>query len=177
MEALDLHEWTDLIYGNGRNSVIGAVLGRWEFTSGASSSATVEESIFMDLAKLHAKGKHGFLVYRAMRSVILDCAHTSTEYPTTIFKIFQKFNSFTTKQWSSAGMISPKTFKEAIDEWKAELGIGPSHINMLRLCPKAAWMALNGWDVFHAIAVSSKLRGTPVIGNCPFPWKLNFATL
>ena len=163
MSALDIHQWTDTAYGNG-NHFLGVVLGRWEFTSGASDSATTEESIFLDLAQLHRKGKHGLLVYRCMRSIILSTTATAFEFPTTTFKVLQKFNSYECKQWTRDGLINSKTLKQYIREWKTEFDIAQAGIHEARFCPKAAWMAVSGWDVWHCVAVSKKDRGAQVIG-------------
>jgi len=77
----------------------------------------------------------------------------------------QRFKDHLFKQWTKDGLVNSKTLQQYIREWKQEFNIGPDRMHTARFCPKASWMALNGWDVFHAIAVSGKHRGTEVIGR------------
>ena len=164
LSDLDLHNWTDVVYGQGDTRLLGAVLTRWEFTDGSAASAGIDENIFLDLAQLHQRGRQGVLIYRAIKSIILDSADTVFEYPTTIFKVLKRFGDFMCKEFVKDGTPTAATFKDFIRQWKAEHDIVHSGIHCERFCPKAAWMCLNGWQVYHAVAVSPKFRGTPIIG-------------
>ena len=175
LEPLDLHSWTDLVYGRAdrQASLIGAVVGTWEFCSGESLEADTDENIFVDLAKLHGAGKHGMLVYKAVQSIILDSAATACEYPTTTFKLLQKFSNFMCKMYSAdttATIAASRPLKDYISSFRGEHGISSANIVIARFCPKAAWMAVHGWKVFHAVSVSKKFHGTATLGTGGNSW-------
>ena len=102
-----------------------------------------------------------------MQSIILDVAGT-TEFPTTMYKLMQKFSQYTAKRFSTDGLFDTRTFKQHISAWKQQFGVNAFGTHIVRMCPKAAKMAMHGWSVWHAVVVSSKMRGTQVIGKVAY---------
>ena len=167
LQELDLHSWTDVIYGGPlrQASLVGAVVGTWEYVAGDSLNTDTDESIFIDMAKLTGGGKYGMLVYRAVQSIVLHSAHAECDYPITSFRLLQKFGSYLCKLYGAAETAPMKPFNDFIKQFKLEHSIAASQIHVCRFCPKAAWMAVNGWKFFHAVAVSKKFSGTQILGT------------
>ena len=161
---MDINVWANDKYGDNNNFFIGAVLGHWQFVSGDVGSADRDEGIFIDLARLHHKGGHGVIVYKALQSFMLDDP-PQFEYPTSTFKVLRQFGQHLCKLCTSHSQFEgSKTVKQQLREWQTlyEVALFPMHV--VRFCPKAAVMAISGWDVWHAVPVSRAHRGTNIIG-------------
>ena len=124
--------------------LVGAVLGNWEFTSGASSDADGDEAIFLDLAKLHNRGKNGFLVYRGVHSIILDVAGT-TEFPTTMYKLMQNFSQYTAQRSSTDGLFDHELSNNTSLHGNNSLVSMHSALTLYECVPKPQkWQCMDG---------------------------------
>jgi len=176
LKDLDLHSWTDTVYGRGdrQASLVGAVLGNWEFISGLSEQPSTDESIFVDLARLAGGGQHGMLIYSAVNSVVLDSAASACQFPSTTFALLKQFKDYMVKEYSATGPKPPsQPFSHYIRQWKQVHGITSAGVVVACLAPKAAWMAVNGWKTWHAVPVAKSYTGTLVLGTVT-PWLLIF---
>jgi len=164
--VMDVFEFADAAFGDGQNYILGAVLGHWEFTEGKTASASSDEAIYIDMCKLHNKGKHGLLVYKGLRSFKLDNP-LPFEFPTTPFKLLQQFGQALCKVCVGNQQFSgsSNTVKAQVRQWKDIYKSSSMQMQVVRMCPKAAFMVISGWDVWHAVPVSKKHRGTTIIGR------------
>lgn len=158
--------WADTSYGDGAHHFIGVVLGHWEFVDRARADPrSDEESIYCDLACMHNRGRSGIIVYRLLKSCML-LEPPSVEMPVAGHELLSQFCTSIAKVWTG-NEYSETAMRSILRDWKRELNIQSWLMHVVDFAPQAAVMALTGWVVFHAVAVSRQMRSTRVIGGDP----------